>query len=78
MKKEKKELVRVQSIIESDRLSAGDNFEELITIDLHKVLTDYFDYRGTPSIKISKSGNKLNVDISLVAESIKPFGVVPK
>ncbi len=78
MKKDKKELVRVQSIIENDRLSTGDNFEELITIDLHKVLFEYFDYRGLPSIKILKSGNKLNIEINLVADSIKPFGIIPK
>ncbi len=78
MKKDKKELVRVQNLIENDRLSFGDNFEELITCDLHKILSDYFDYRGLPCIKIIKSGNKLNVDISVIAESIKAFSAVPK
>ncbi len=78
MKKDKKELVRVQSVIENDRLNAGDNFEELLTGDLHKLLLDYFDYRGLPSIKILKSGNKLSVNVSVDADSVKPFGVVPK
>ncbi len=78
MRKDKKELVRVQSIIESDRLNAGDDFEELVILDLHKVLIDYFDYRGLPSIKMAKIGGKVRVDISLEANLIKSFGVVPK
>ncbi len=78
MKKDKLELVRVQNMIESDRLSAGESFEELLIIDLDKVLSCYFDYRGAPSIKISKQGSKLCVEIGVLAESIKSFGVVPK
>lgn len=76
-KKEGKELVRVQTILENDRLSTVDNFEELILIDLHKILAEYFDYRGLPSINILKSGNKLDVEIKLTAQSIKPFSIVP-
>ncbi len=78
MKKDKKELMRVQSIIENDRLNMGDNFEELVIIDIHKVLSDYFDYRGLPCVKIAKTANKLNVEIFISADSVKPFGVLPK
>ncbi len=78
MKNQKKELVRVQSIIENDRLSVGGSFEELIGIDLIKLLSEYFDFRSSPTLKILKNGNKLNVEIALVADSIKAFGVIPK
>lgn len=78
MKKDKFELVRIQTLIENDRLNKGDDFEELIINDIHKLLIDYFEYRELPSLCITKNGNKLNVVISLQAIAIKPFSVVPK
>ncbi len=78
MRKEKNELVRVQSLIENDRLSLSDNFEELLIIDLNNLLKEYFDYRGMPNLKIGKIANNLNVEISLQAQSIKSFGILSK
>ncbi len=78
MRREKRELVRVQTIIENDRLNMGDNFEELIVYDLHKILKDYFDYKGLPSIKILKRGNNLDVQVLLKADAVRLFNTVPK
>ena len=73
MKKEKGELIRLQSLIESNRLNNLDNFEELLLNDLHKLLSDYFDFNNMPTLKLLKDGNVIEVKISLVAKSIKNF-----
>ena len=44
MKKDKNELMRLQTLIENDRLSTGDSFVELIVSDVEKLLKDYFDF----------------------------------
>ena len=74
----KNELVRIQSLIENDRLSTVQNFEELIVSDLHKILSDYFEYRGVPNLKISNCGKVIGVEISLLATAIKNFATIPK
>ena len=38
MKKERNELLRLQTMIENDRISAGDNFLQLVENDLIKLL----------------------------------------
>ena len=78
MRKTNNELVRIQSLIENDRLSAGENFEELIIRDLHKILIDYFEYKGFPEMKITKKNHSLDVEIYLNAQAIKNFGTIPK
>jgi len=72
------ELVRIQSLIENDRLSCVQNFEELIVSDLHKILSDYFEYRGVPNLKICKRGKIIDVEITLSVSSIKNFSIIPK
>lgn len=75
MKKEKKELIRLQNIIENDRLTNND-FNALLTKDLTKLLSDYFDFKSAPNISIEKSGNGYDVDVSFVAVRIKSFSSV--
>ena len=78
MTERKKDLMRIQSLIENDRLSTGDNFEELIRSDIHKLLQDYFEYRGLPSVVLEKENGKLRFFVELTPSAIKPFGIVPK
>ena len=78
MKKRENELLRMQSLIENDRLNVNENFEELIISDLNKILKDYFDFNGNPVIIISKIGNMFKVEVSVLANRIKTFGTVPK
>lgn len=78
MKKEKKELMRVQSILENDRMNVGDNFIELLVADVGSLLMDYFDFSGLPKIKMEKFGDRYNVEISILASRIKNFNHVPK
>ena len=77
MRNNNNDLIRIQSLIENDRLSASKNFEELIVSDLHKILTDYFEYRGVPQIKITKNNHSVDVEIYLTAQAFKNFGTMP-
>ena len=78
MKKDKNEMMRLQTLIESDRMSAGDNFIELVTSDAEKLLKDYFDFRFAPEISLIKQGDKYKVCISVLATRLKNFSAVPK
>ena len=77
MKKNKKELVRVQTMLESDRLSTSDNFLELLTTDLTKLLKEFFDFNGSVNVFIDKKGVVYDVGFKVVANSIKNFDYVP-
>ena len=71
MKKEMKELLRAQSVIENDRVNAGENFLELLRLDLGKLLKDYFDFLEPPTIKIAKSGDVFIVEFSIIKGNIE-------
>ena len=78
MKREKKEVVRVQSILENDRMSTGDNFIELVVGDVASLMNEYFDFSGVPKLKIEKFGDRYKVEISILASRIKNFEFVPR
>ena len=78
MRKEKKDLLRFQSIIENNRMRSGEDFTELLVNDLHKLLSDYFEYKGVPNVSLEKNRSVLNVNISFSASSIKSFIILPK
>lgn len=78
MKKAKNQLVRMQNMLETDRDNNQENFKELLLIDVEKVLKDYFDYSGSPTITTQKNSGDFLVKIELKAERIKNFIVIPK
>lgn len=78
MKKLKNEMIRLQSLIECDRLSVGDSFVELVESDVKKLLKDYFDFRAAPKLMIEKSGDKFKIELILYADRIKNFAIAPK
>lgn len=78
MKKNSSELMRLKSLIESDRLSVSGSFNELVESDLNKLLSDYFDLTSKAKLKIEKDGNGYRVSIDCKAIRIKAFGVLPK
>ena len=77
MKKKNAELMRVQNLIESDRLNLGDGFEKLFLNDLLKLLRDYYDVRNTPAINIDKNIKVYSVNISFDATAIKNVNFLP-
>lgn len=78
MKKNKNELVRFQNLIECDRLHIGDEFFELLSVDLEKTLNEYFDLKGKIKIDVYKNNSTFNVEINFDALRLKTFGCVPE
>lgn len=78
MKKSKKEVLRLQNLIENDRLKINGDFEELVMRDIDKILKEYFDYKNMPQIAIVKNNGKYKINISVCSTRIKSFGVMPK
>ena len=78
MKREKRDLLRVQSLIENDRINCSDNFNELVTKDVGAVLKDYFEFTDHPTLKIEKYGDRYVVNMSVLISRIRTFEYLPK
>lgn len=78
MKSNKNEIIRMQNIIETDRLNVKENFNNLMLSDLDKVLRDFFDYKKKPKLEIEKNKGEIKVKILLTAVNFKPLGYLPK
>ena len=78
MKGRKSSVIRVENLINGDRLKHSEEFAEMLTLDTGKVLRDYFDYRGVPNVEISKNGSFFEVKITLIAERIRTFSSLPQ
>ena len=77
MRKEKKELLRLQTMIENDRISDKDNFLQLIESDMNKLLRDYFDYSNPPELRIESKNNGYFFTLNLNVSRIKNFATIP-
>ena len=77
MKVDKNSIIRIEKMINSDRMKSADGFVDLLTGDIDKVLKDYFDYKGYPSVAVCKNGNIFAININLTAERIRAFSVLP-
>ena len=73
MRRNKNEIVRLQSLIENDRINTSDNFIRLIVSDLDKLLREYFDFKDLPTLSIDRNGRDFIVQINLTATRIKKF-----
>ena len=69
----KNDLEKVENIINSDRLQKQDVFNELLILDINKVLGEYFELDIMPILSINKVGNRLNVSLNFTANNIKKF-----
>ena len=78
MKIKKSNIMRMENIINNDRMKSGGDFVELVTGDIDKVLKDYFDYKGYPKLEIAKNGGVFSVKVTVTAERIKAFSVLPQ
>ncbi len=76
MKKTKNQLLRMQTIIDNDRMSICNNFNDIILSDIKKLLSDYFDFTEAPFLEIIKDGDVYKINISLSAFRIKSFGKI--
>ena len=78
MKRDKNELFRLQNLIEDERINTCDNFINIVSLDINKLLKDYFEFKKTPNVCIEKNGGKLNLLINLEVERIKNFSNASK
>ena len=78
MSKNKNQLLRLQTLLESDRISAGDNFNDMLIVDVNKLLKDYFDFCMPPNITIEKTRDGFFVNISINASRLKKFANIRK
>ena len=77
MKKKNLELMRVQNVIENDRLSLGDGFEKLFINDLTKLLNDYFEIASPPNFNVNKTSKGYFVNFEFNVQSIKNVNYLP-
>ena len=73
MRRNKNEIIRLQSIIENDRITSVDSFNNLLISDLNNLLREYFDFKNMPTLKIERNGVDFKVEINLTASRIKNF-----
>lgn len=78
MRKNKSQLLRLQTLIENDRILAGENFSEMLLSDITKLLRDYFDFSASPNITMERTREGYIVNFSINALRIKSFASVQK
>lgn len=78
MKTGKNSLLRMENLINNDRMKRADGFLDLLTGDIDKVLKDYFDYKGYPQVEVVKYGNTFTVKMVLAADGIRSFSSMPR
>ena len=78
MRKSKSQLLRLQTLIENDRILAGENFSEMLLSDITKLLRDYFDFSLPPNLAMEKTREGYIVSFSINALRIKNFANVQK
>ena len=73
MNKQKKELLRINNMINNDRVNINENFEKLFFRDLSKLLKEYFELKKEPRVNISVISGEYALSIEAVAFSLKKF-----
>ena len=77
MKKYKSELMRVETVLNEDRLKLKDDFIKLLEADLKSLLSEYFYLNAMPQAEIIKEGKELKVNINFTCSQIKNFINLP-
>lgn len=78
MKVKRNSMIRMENLINGDRLKNSGGFIGLLTGDVDRVLKDYFDYKGYPKVEVVKNGGNFTVSIMLTAERIRSFSTLPE
>ncbi len=76
MKESKKQLKRIESLINSSKNDYQDDFKTLFFVDLKNLLNEFFVLSSSPTIDIEKAqkGSKIKIEFSVSA--IKTFSFV--
>jgi septum formation topological specificity factor MinE len=71
--KKRNDLLRLQTIIEKDRLTVNSDFANLLSEDLKDIFTDYMDFDGNVNVTIERVGADFKVQATVVAKRLKAF-----
>ena len=71
--KKRRELLRLETILEKDRLSVGKEYADLIASDVYKILADYMEVVGDVNLSIKKENKNFAVSITATAKRLKTF-----
>ncbi len=71
--KKRNDLLRLQTIIEKDRLTVNSDFANLLSEDLKDIFTDYMDFDGKVNVTIERVGADFKVRATVVAKRLKAF-----
>lgn len=74
--KNSEDIMRIESMINNDRLNTNKEFERLFSKDIGSILNEYFLLNGLPKIAIEKKGKNITVSIIASINSVKTFSSV--
>ncbi len=78
MKRKRGEISRLKTMIEKDRHLCGEEFFSLVSADVNRVLSEYFEMKSKACFTVGKNGEEIEVTIDFTALRVKKFGTIPE
>lgn len=75
---DEKQLRRLRSVIETDRLSLTCESLDLISKDVSYVMEDYFNLTEKPKVSVSARNGEYLISVTAKADAVKAFSVMKK
>ncbi len=75
---DEKQLRRLRSVIETDRLSLTCESLDLISKDISYVMEDYFNLTEKPKVSVSARNGEYVISVTAKADAVKAFSVMKK
>ncbi len=75
---DEKQLRRLRSVIETDRLSLTCESLDLISKDISYVMEDYFNLTEKPKVSVSARNGEYLISVTAKADAVKAFSVMKK
>lgn len=75
---DEKQLRRLRSVIETDRLSLTCESLDLISKDISYVMEDYFNITEKPKVSVSARNGEYLISVTAKADAVKAFSVMKK
>lgn len=69
------EYLRLETVMERDRLAVTDDFNELLRRDLERVAAEYFELKSPLAVEIKKENGEYRLSFRLRAKRAKNFFV---
>lgn len=71
--KDNSQILRIKNIITNDRLEVEESFIKLFSLDLNKLLENYFSLISPPNFSINKTNEGVVININFMSSHIKYF-----